>query len=168
MELLMANQPWNLVLFMVVPVVLAETLAITEFFILLRRPQGGALRAANRVAGLIAGPYFVVVFVYLLISAVAPLTADGGWRGPFDVIAVGFYLLGVVPYAAISLIELRVICRSASEEGRLKAHAAFVALFLIVAHVAMIFGMLDPGLLDFGAAAPDAAGALGGSSQMSM
>ena len=32
-------------------------------------------------------------------------------------------------------------------------HALFVALFLVVAHVAMIFGMLDPAVLQPGAAA---------------
>ena len=34
MELLAVNQPWNLLIFMAVPIVLAETLAITEFYLL--------------------------------------------------------------------------------------------------------------------------------------
>jgi hypothetical protein len=157
MELLMANQPWNLILFMAIPVIIAETLAITEFFILFRKPQSGALKIANRVAGLIAGPYFLVVFIYLLITAVIPLTANGEWRGAFDVIAVGFYLLGVVPYVSITLIELRVIGKKAPEDSRLKIHAVFVSIFLIVAHVAMIFGMLDPTLLQAGTGAADPA-----------
>ena len=37
MELLAVNQPWNLLIFMAVPVVLAETLAITEFYLLFTR-----------------------------------------------------------------------------------------------------------------------------------
>ena len=37
MELLASNQPWNLIIFMAIPVVLAETLAITEFYILAHR-----------------------------------------------------------------------------------------------------------------------------------
>ena len=32
MDLLAANQPWNLILFMVIPVVLAESLVATEFY----------------------------------------------------------------------------------------------------------------------------------------
>lgn len=36
MELLAVNQPWNLILFMAIPVILAETLAITELYLLLR------------------------------------------------------------------------------------------------------------------------------------
>ena len=41
MELLATNQPWHLILFMAVPVILAETVAITELFILLRRLRAG-------------------------------------------------------------------------------------------------------------------------------
>jgi hypothetical protein len=33
-------------------------------------------------------------------------------------------------------------------------HAALVAVFLVVGHVAMVFGMLDPNLLDGTAAHP--------------
>lgn len=32
MELLATNQPWNLILFMVIPVTLAEALVATEFY----------------------------------------------------------------------------------------------------------------------------------------
>ena len=37
MELLAVRQPWNLLLFMALPVILAETLAITELVMLLGR-----------------------------------------------------------------------------------------------------------------------------------
>lgn len=62
-------------------------------------------------------------------------------------IAVGFYLLGVVPLLGISLLELNLIAKHKSEEYKLKIHATFVAIFLIVAHIAMIFGMLSPAIL---------------------
>ena len=39
MELLAVNQPWNLILFMAIPVILAETVAITELFILFADPK---------------------------------------------------------------------------------------------------------------------------------
>jgi hypothetical protein len=35
-----------------------------------------------------------------------------------------------------------------SEEKKLKIHAIFVSIFLVVAHIAIVFGMLDPVLLD--------------------
>lgn len=147
MELLAANQPWNLLMFMAVPVILAETVAITELIVLFNRAVGGSVRALNRWAGLIGGIYFLGVFGYLLTHAVAPLTTDGGWRGPADVIAVGAYLSGVVPLVGMALLELKVIGAGLDEERRLRLHAIFVGIFLVVAHVAMIFGMLDPTLL---------------------
>ena len=157
MELLAVNQPWNLILFMAVPVILAETVAITELFILLSRPTSGPLLQLNRAASIVGGLYFCGVFVHLLTSAVIPLTAQGQWRGPADVIAVGAYLAGVIPLAGMALLDLRIIGRGLDAETRLKAHALMVALFLVVAHVAMIFGMLDPTLLQ-GAGADAAAG----------
>jgi hypothetical protein len=42
---------------------------------------------------------------------------------------------------------LGVIGKNGNEQASLKLHATFVAIFLVVAHVAMIFGMLNPSLL---------------------
>ncbi|MEG3436136.1 DUF6803 family protein [Pannus brasiliensis CCIBt3594] len=150
MELLATNQPWNLLIFMAIPVILAETIAITELYILYTRDWKGTVRQINKIAGIIAGFYFLVIFLYLLSNAVIPLTASGGWRTIIDVIAVGFYLLGVVPLLGIALLEIGAIWRFRSDEWKLGVHAAFVAMFLVVAHVAMIFGMLDPALLSGG------------------
>jgi hypothetical protein len=147
MELLAQNQPWNLILFMAIPVILAETVAITELFILFSRQYDGPLRAVNRSASIAGGLYFCGVFVYLMLTAVIPLTTSGGWRGPADVIAVGFYLSGIVPLLGMALLDMGLIGKSRSQEGKLKLHASFVALFLVVAHIAMIFGMLDPALM---------------------
>ena len=41
MELLATNQPWNLIIFMAIPVILAETLAITELYLLFSRKFEG-------------------------------------------------------------------------------------------------------------------------------
>jgi hypothetical protein len=71
----------------------------------------------------------------------------GGWRGPADVIAVLFYLSGVIPLVGITLVELGLV--GTGETGALKWHAIFIAVFLVVAHVAMIFGMLDPAVLGY-------------------
>lgn len=147
MELLASNQPWNLLLFMAVPVVLAETVAITELYILFSRQYAGPVRALNRAASIVGGLYFVGVFVYLAFSAVVPITRASEWRGPADIIAVAFYLSGIVPLLGLALLDLGVIARGAPDERRLKVHAIFVAIFLVVAHVAMIFGMLNPDVL---------------------
>lgn len=147
MELLTTAQPWNLIAFMAIPVILVEIIAITELYVLFTRNLTGGVRTLNRVAGIVAGPYFTGVFVYLIVTAVVPLTSGGAWRGAADVIAVFSYLSGVVPLAGIALLELGYLKRGASEEEKLKLHAIFVGIFLAVAHVAMIFGMLNPEIL---------------------
>src|SRR5215208_2232668 len=147
MELLATNQPWNLIIFMAIPVIFAEYIAVTELFILLGRGENKQLRTWNKIAGIIIGIYFTGVFFYLLFNAVIPLTANGGWRGIADVIAVGFYLLGIVPLGGLALMGLGVIGKKGDDQTQLKLHATLVAIFLVVAHVAMIFGMLNPTLL---------------------
>ena len=147
MELLATNQPWNLIIFMAIPVIFAEFIAVTELFILLGRGENQTLRKWNKAAGIIIGIYFMGVFVYLLFNAVIPLTTGGGWRGIADVIAVGFYLLGIVPLGGLALMGLGVIGQKSDDKASLRLHATFVAIFLVVAHVAMIFGMLNPALL---------------------
>ncbi len=147
MGLLAANQPWNLILFMAIPVVLAETIAVTELAILFTRDQHGLAKQLNRLASIAVGIYFTGVFFYLFQHAVMPITMAGEWRGVADVVAVGFYLLGVVPLAGLALLELGFLKKGASDEEKLKLHATFVAIFLVVAHVAMIFGMLNPMVL---------------------
>ena len=147
MELLATNQPWNLIIFMAIPVIFAEYIAVTELFILLGRGENKQLRKWNKIAGIIIGIYFTGVFFYLLFNAVIPLTTGGGWRGIADVIAVGFYLLGIIPLGGLALMGLGVIGKTGDDQTQLKLHATLVAMFLVVAHVAMIFGMLNPTLL---------------------
>lgn len=147
MGLLAANQPWNLLVFMAIPVILAETLAVSELAVLFR--QGDVPRwvhLLNRWAGLLVGPWFLGITVYLTKNAVVPLTSGGAWHGPADLIAVGAYLAGVVPLVGITLIELGVLGRGTAR-ARMRLHAICVGVFLVAAHIAMIFGMLDPTLL---------------------
>ncbi|MCK6423946.1 MAG: hypothetical protein L6Q75_02505 [Burkholderiaceae bacterium] len=159
MQLLAENQPWNLILFMAVPVILAETVAITELFVLLHRLRSGRLLMLNRAASIAGGLYFLGVFAWLMVTAVIPITQGDQWRGPADVIAVGFYLAGVLPLVGMALLDLRWVGGHWSDERRMTWHAIAVATFLVVAHVAMIFGMLDPTILG-GAAAADGHGGM--------
>ena len=132
MELLATNQPWNLILFMAIPVILAETVAITELVILLKWKKTGFIGGLNRLAGIIGGWYFLGVFVYLVNTAVIPLTTSGGWRGIGDIIAVGFYLLGVIPLMGMALIDMNILIRKSSEHEKLKLHAIFVGIWLLL------------------------------------
>ncbi len=67
-------------------------------------------------------------------------------KGWIDVVAVTFYLLGIVPLLGMALLDLGLIYKSKTAEEKLKIHAFFVGMFLVVAHVAMIFGMVDPSI----------------------
>ncbi len=149
MELLATNQPWNLIIYMAIPVILAETIAVTELYLLFTKNLGSWVHKLNRYAGMVVGVYFLGVFLYLMNNAFIPITTGGLWRGPADVIAVTSYLLGVIPLGGIALLEFGFIGRGKSVMEKLKLHAIFVGLFLIVAHIAMIFGMLNPELLGY-------------------
>ena len=146
MQLLAENQPWNLLIFMAVPIILAETVVVTELYILYTRNFSGIVRWVNKWAGILVGFYFAIVFAYLLVTAAVPVTTAGEWRGWIDVTAVGFYLSGVIPLLGIALLEVGVIAGDRSPEQKLMIHACLVALFLVLGHVAMVFGMLDPAL----------------------
>ena len=150
MGLLADNQPWNLIIFMAIPVICAETLAISEFAILFTRNLDGALRKLNKAVGIFAGIYFTGIFIYLMKTAYIPLTVKGQWNTWIDVVAVTFYLLGIVPFLGMALLDLGLIFRNKTDEEKLKIHAVFVSIFLVVAHVAMIFGMVDPSLVSGG------------------
>ena len=146
MELLASNQPWNLIIFMAIPVILAETIAITELYLLFTRNFKSTAKKLSKWCGIIAGIYFLGIFLFLLKTAFIPLTIGGEWRGFADVIAVSFYLLGVFPLLGICLMELGITNKNKDELGKLKNHAIFVAIFLVVAHIAMIFGMVNPNI----------------------
>lgn len=144
MSLLADNQPWNLIIFMVIPVVCAEALTITEFFIIFNKVQKSALRTFNKIVGIFDGFYFTGIFIYLLFNAVIPLTKTSGWHTWVDIVAVGFYLSGVFFLLPIALMELGLIFKSKSAEEKMKIHFILIGGFLIVAHIAMIFGMVNP------------------------
>lgn len=146
MELLASNQPWNLIIFMAIPVIFAEFIAITELYILFTKNYTGSARKWNKIAGIIVGFYFLGIFAYLFTTAWIPLTVGGGWRGFADLIAVSFYLLGVVPLLGMALLEVGLIARGKADQQKHRLHATFVAIFLVVAHVAMIFGMVNPSI----------------------
>lgn len=108
MKLLATNQPWRLVLF-----------KKDE-----RWGKDSRIRRLNKTVGISLGFYFLGVFIYLFKTAVIPLTMGGGWRGVGDVIAVGFYLLGVVPLFGIALLEIGLLARGWVEDKKIRLHAA--------------------------------------------
>ena len=149
MQLLADNQPWNLLIFMAIPIVLAETLAITELYILFTRKFEGFIYRLNRFSGTAVGLYFIGIIAYLMTTAVLPITKNNEWRTAIDVIAVGSYLTGGLPLIWIAMQEFGFVNKALDQMGKLKIHAICVALFLVFGHIAMIAGMLDPTLLGY-------------------
>lgn len=148
MSLLTNNQPWNLIIFMAIPVIMAETLTITEFFIIFNNIKQGGIRTLNKIVGIFDGFYFTGIFIYLFVNVVIPLTSNNGWHTWVDVVAVGFYLIGVVFLLPIALMELGIIFRNKSSNERMKTHFILISGFLVVTHVAMIFGMVNPQIIN--------------------
>ena len=148
MELLATNQPWNLIMYMVIPVALAEALVATEFFtVFLRGVKDTAWRTWNKWIGIVLGFYFLGIFLNLTTTVVPNIE----WRGTADVLAVGSYLAGVIPLFSITLLELGVIGKGKSENEKMKLHFVLLTVFLVVAHVAMVFGMVDPAIMGWSA-----------------
>ena len=144
MELLATNQPWNLIMYMVIPVALAEALVATEFFtVFLRGAKDTAWRKWNKWIGIVLGFYFLGIFLNLTTTVVPNIE----WRGTADILAVGSYLAGVIPLFSITLLELGVIGKGKSENDKMKLHFVLLTVFLVVAHVAMVFGMVDPTIM---------------------
>ena len=149
MELLAVNQPWNLIIFMAIPVILAETLAITELYLLFTRKFEGAVYYLNKFSGIAVGIYFIGIIIYLITNAVIPITKAGEWRTIIDIVAVGTYLIAGLPLIWIALQELNLVNRTLDQVAKLKVHAICVAIFLVFGHIAMIAGMMDPSLLGY-------------------
>jgi L-cystine uptake protein TcyP (sodium:dicarboxylate symporter family) len=143
MMLLAENQPWNLIYFMVIPVGLAEALVATEFFTVFLGNKAGIWKSLNKYIGIVLGFYFLGVFLYMMTTVVPTIE----WYGIADILAVGFYLLGVIPLFAIALLELGVIGKKRTEQGKTKLHFILLTVFLVVGHIAMIFGMVDPQIM---------------------
>lgn len=137
MELLMTNEPWNLIFFMAIPVIMVELLVASEFFVTFNRLYDGTLRTFNKYLGTSLGFYFLAIFIYLTTTVVPTIE----WRGIIDILSVGLYLSGVIFLFGISLLELGVIGRGFTRENKMKTHFILLIGFLFVAHFAMIFGM---------------------------
>jgi hypothetical protein len=132
MGLLMANQPWNLLIFMVVPFVLIYGGLVP--------PKLGLVPpSVERLITPVLAVYYSATAVYLIRYAAWPLTTGDGWRGPADWIAVLGYIATAVPVLGLTIATFA----SASDRAR----NWWLYSVLVLAHVAMSFGMLAPSVL---------------------
>lgn len=146
MELLSLHEPWFLILFMLVPMVLAETiLAAGAFSLLYKDSRSEKWDSLSHVCGLILGVFFIVATVYIVTSYVSTIQ----WRGPIDYISIWAYVLGVIPAVLILLQELGIIFKGLDTTAKIKKHIVLMILFVLFTHLAMVFGMADPQLAGY-------------------
>lgn len=146
MELLSLHEPWFLILFMLVPMVLAETiLASGAFSLLYKDSRSEKWDSLSHVCGLILGVFFIVATVYIVTSYVPTIQ----WRGPIDYISIWAYVLGVIPAVLILLQELGIIFKGLDTTAKVKKHIVLMILFVLFTHLAMVFGMADPQLAGY-------------------
>ncbi|WP_405327095.1 DUF6803 family protein [Fibrobacter sp.] len=149
MDLLMQNSPWNLILFMAIPVILAETIAITELFLLKSPNAHPTLSKVNHIAGILAGVAFVGIIIYFIPNVIAPLASAGDFRTWIDVVAIFSYILAGIPMILLALLNLKILFRKADAPKKTTYAILLLAAFLILSHIAMIFGMVDPGIAGY-------------------
>lgn len=146
MELLSLHEPWFLILFMLVPMVLAETiLAAGAFSLLYKDSRSEKWDSLSHICGLILGVFFIVATVYIVTSYVPTIQ----WRGPIDYISIWAYVLGVIPAVLILLQELGIIFKGLDTTAKIKKHIVLMILFVLFTHLAMVFGMADPQLAGY-------------------
>ena len=149
MDLLMQNSPWNLILFMAIPVVLAETIAITELLIPLLSERAELTKKVNRVSGVLAGIAFIGIILYLVPAVVLPLASNGEFRTWVDAVAIFSYLLAGIPMILLALLNLKLLFKHAEPKKRNVIRISLLAAFLVLSHIAMIFGMVDPSIAGY-------------------
>ena len=146
MELLSLHSPWFLILFMLVPMVLAETiLASGAFFLLFTDHRSEKWDSLSPVCGIILGVFFIIATVYIVTSYVPTIQ----WRGPIDMVSIWAYVLGVIPAVLILLQELGIIFKNQDSTSKIKNHIVLMILFVLFTHLAMVFGMADPKLAGY-------------------
>lgn len=140
MELMMGS--WQLlVLFMAVPMFLAECYVVSEVLLLLEGQKAGAgLHRFNRFSAWASA----VVILLLALVAGWDFLHVAEWRGWVDEAASAAYVLAGLPFIAVALVEGGILMRNADAVRRGKACVTAVVAYLLLAHAAMVFGMIDP------------------------
>lgn len=147
MELLSLHQPWFLILFMLVPIVLAETILACTIFSLIYKNEGSTRwQSWGRKSTIVLGFFFILATIYLAVFYVPSIT---NWRGPIDYIAVFSYMLAVIPAVLLLLQALGVIGKQLDFTKKNIRDAILLILFVVFTHFAMVFGMADPRLAGY-------------------
>lgn len=140
MDLMMGHW-YLLVLFMAVPMVLAESYVVSEILILLKGEAAGAgLKRFNKWSIYVSA----VVITALSLYAGSVFAGVAEWRTWIDVVASVSYVVCFLPILYIAAVEAGLVLKNASPVKKGVASVTGVVLYLVLAHMAMVFGMFDP------------------------
>lgn len=146
MSLLMANSPYNLIFFMVVPMVIAETIAITEIVLLFSSKPLLKVHSLNSICTFISGIVMLVLGFLFTKELVLPANEQNLWKGWIDYASALLFMVAVVPLVLMSLLQINLIFRKASKRTKMAVKIVLLSIYLVTSHAAMVFGMLDPAL----------------------
>ena len=146
MSLLMENSPYNLILFMVVPMVIAETIAITEIVLLFSSKPLPKVQGLNSICTFISGIVMLVLGIFFVKELVLPANAQNLWKGWIDYASALCFMVAVIPLVLMSLLQVNLIFRKANKRSKMAVKIVLLSIYLVTSHAAMVFGMLDPAL----------------------
>lgn len=146
MSLLMANSPYNLIFFMVVPMVIAETIAITEIVLLFSSKPLLKVHSLNSICTFISGIVMLVLVFLFIKELVLPANEQNLWKGWIDYASALLFMVAVVPLVLMSLLQVNLIFRKANKRTKMAVKILLLSIYLVTSHAAMVFGMLDPAL----------------------
>ena len=146
MSLLMANSPYNLIFFMVVPMVIAETIAITEIVLLFSSKPLLKVHSLNSICTFISGIVMLVLVFLFIKELVLPANEQNLWKGWIDYASALLFMVAVIPLVLMSLLQVNLIFRKANKRAKMAVKIVLLSIYLVTSHAAMVFGMLDPAL----------------------
>lgn len=146
MSLLMANSPYNLIFFMVVPMVIAETIAITEIILLFSSKPLLKVHSLNSICTFISGIVMLVLVFLFIKELVLPANEQNLWKGWIDYASALLFMVAVVPLVLMSLLQVNLIFRKVNKRTKMAVKIVLLSIYLVTSHAAMVFGMLDPAL----------------------
>lgn len=146
MSLLMANSTYNLIFFMVVPMVIAETIAITEIILLFSSKPLLKVHSLNSICTFISGIVMLVLVFLFIKELVLPANEQNLWKGWIDYASALLFMVAVVPLVLMSLLQINLIFRKANKRTKMAVKIVLLSIYLVTSHAAMVFGMLDPAL----------------------
>ena len=139
MELMMGSW-YLLVLFMALPMFLAECYVVSEILLLLSSQTSVGLKTFNRWSAYASA----VVIAALALYAGHYFLGVTEWRTWVDVTASVSYIAAGLPFIYVGLLEAGVVGHALTAVKKGRRAVAAVVLYLILAHAAMVFGMFDP------------------------